>query len=213
MRCAIITGGPMPIEAALHAKGCDLVFCADSGFDLALAAGVKVDRIFGDLDSMSPAGRKAAEDMGIPMEIYPVEKDLSDTEACLAAVPEDCDDIILICPLSGRIDHVLCNISNAIDLRKKGIHITLTDGITDLIPMAGPCSIELSGLEENVAISLMPVGPVSGVTTAGLYYPLKDADFENYTGQTLSNKSEENSKSFKILLNAGILLVSVTPAV
>ena len=55
MIVAVIAGGPDidPTVAFEVAQGADRIICADSGADIALKAGLKIDKVVGDLDSIS----------------------------------------------------------------------------------------------------------------------------------------------------------------
>ena len=153
----------------------------------------------------------------IPVEKYPVEKDWTDTEIALKKASKD-DEIILVCPLSGRIDHVMANLGLAMKLRTDGYKITVSDGISVCFPLSGEDSAECSlrVFKDDAAVSLIPFSfetPVTGVTTKGLYYPLTDASLIAGSSYSFSNHPEKGAYSIKVSIKSGKLLLVVTKAV
>ena len=109
MRCVIVTGGPLPDEASDVIKGfvsdpdTRLIAC-DSGCDYLSGISIVPSIVIGDMDSITDSGLEFISANSIPVEKYPVEKDWTDTE--IALMKTDCtDEVILICPVTGRIDH------------------------------------------------------------------------------------------------------------
>ena len=155
MRCVIVTGGPLPDEASDVIKGfasdpdTRLIAC-DSGCDYLSGISIVPSIVIGDMDSITKAGLDFIKANSIPVEKYPVEKDWTDTEIALKKTGRD-DEVILVCPLSGRIDHVIANLGLAVQYRSEGRDITVTDGITTCRPLTGEDSAELSVISFNGA--------------------------------------------------------------
>ena len=217
MTTVVITGGPdIDLETiASVCEGADRVICADSGAEKALIAGIRIDKVVGDLDSLSDEAKTALKDRDIKTDIYPVEKDMTDTEIAISEIPKD-HEIRLISSLSGRQDHLMTNIFLAVKLRSEGRDISVTDGVTDLIPMSGEDSIVLDGImnPEGLTVSLVPLDfstPVKGVTTNGLYYELSGQDLYAGSSYSISNKLKEGETSFGISIKSGNMAVIITP--
>lgn len=217
MIVAVIAGGPDidPQIAFEVASGADKIICADSGADIALRAGLKIDKLLGDLDSISPDAKAYIEEHKIPIEVFPVQKDMTDTEIALRELSTE-DEIRLICSLSGRPDHMIANILLLVKLKSEGYDITLTDGVSDVIPMAGNDHIAIEGLSTEVPlnISLIPLNfdeKVTGVTTKGLFYELTDAALEAGSTFSVSNTLKEGEDSFEITMQTGKMAVIITP--
>lgn len=215
MRICIITGGPNidPIAADL-ALECDKVLCADSGADFAFDNHVMPEIIYGDLDSISEEGKMRIDDLNIPVEVFPCEKDMTDTELVLSTIDKS-DEILLVCSLSGRIDHVMANLQIALRMHSEGYKIALTDGITDVYPMCGEDELSIDSLlyPENVVVSLVPSGMdqiVEGVTTSGLYYPLDNASINGGSSFSISNKLQDGATAFSVKIRKGNMLVVTT---
>lgn len=217
MRISVITGGPIDDFASYIVRGSDLVYACDSGYEFALRNDIKVDRLVGDFDSLDPELLALAKHRNVPIEQYPVEKDQSDTELVLDIIAREYPDatVDLICPASGRLDHVLANLDCLLKMKKAGVSITASDGITDIIPMTGKDSINVEGIntENDIAISIMPRTECTGVTTKGLYYKMEDQTIRPGGSLTLSNKLIEGCDSFSVSSSSGDILVIITPAV
>ncbi len=214
-RTVVITGGPIFDEAASLILPEDKVVCADSGVDFAIANSIRPDEVYGDLDSISAEGRNFIEVSNIPLKTFPVEKDMTDTELAIRSC-DPSSEILLICSLQGRPDHVLTNILLVSRLRREGRSIICSDGHTDIIPLFGKDEIHIDDVLDpsDKAISLIPVSDeVTGVSTEGLYYPLNDATIIRGSSYTNSNELAKGISSFSVSVNSGELLVVVTDKV
>ena len=211
-KSVVITGGPIFPEAAVLIAPEDRVICADSGVDYALLNNIRVDEVFGDLDSISATGKEYIKVKDIPLNQYPCEKDMTDTELAIRSTDKE-SDVLLICSLQGRPDHVLTNILLVSRLRSEGRSIICSDGRTDIIPLFGKDHISINGIidPKTKAISLIPItDKVDGVTTEGLYYPLNNATIVRGSSYTNSNEISDNSGSFSVSVDKGELLVVIT---
>ncbi len=222
MRFVIITGGPLPDEASGVIRGfagepdTRLIAC-DSGCDYLAGIGIVPDVVIGDMDSITVKGLDFIKANDVPVEKYPVEKDWTDTEIALKKTGSD-DEVILVCPLSGRIDHVIANLGLAVQYRSEGRKITVTDGITTCCPLTGEdfAEVSVSSYEGGAAVSLMPFSfdaPVTGVTTEGLYYPLTDAVLNAGSSLSFSNHPVEGAEKIKVSIKSGKLVLAVTKSV
>ncbi len=214
MKTAVVAGGPYQGADKLKCilEDCDRIIACDSGADIVVSLGLVPEKVIGDLDSIDESVKAHLQDLGIPFEVYPVEKDMTDSELGLTEASSDAE-VIFVCPLRGRIDHVLSNIELAVRLHEEGMNITVTDGVSDLIPLSGPDEVTVSGLTdpESVTVSLIPFTPVTGVTSEGLYYKLENASVKPGSSLTVSNKPEQGGNSFTISVNSGNMGVLIIP--
>ena len=215
MHYYVITGGPLSSEAA-GVVGNGYVIAADAGIDYCIDHGITLDLALGDMDSVSGSGLEKIKSSGIPIKIYPVEKDQTDTEIAVSLVPEG-NSITLICPLSGRLDHVIANLQMAGTLHAEGRDITLDDGITTVRFLSGDESADfnIDRWGEDSAVSLIPLMSdrnITGVSTEGLYYPLDNAAIEFGKTLSFSNKPVKSAKSFKVSIKEGLLGVVISRA-
>lgn len=224
MRYVVITGGPNihydSLVDQIHPE--DYILCADSGAYHARKMGLVPARLSGDLDSIDAETLQWVRDLHVPMDVYPVEKDMTDTEICLRSVPRQ-SEIILICSFSGRTDHVLSNYLLAGRLAGEGYKLIMTDGITTVFPISGPSELCLSARryaywdkyiseqEGNVCVSIFPLfSDARGVTTDGLAYPLRNATLHSGSTFPVSNSPKKNASDITVRVDEGVLLVILT---
>jgi thiamine pyrophosphokinase len=107
----VFTGGEGPgtetIKRLLDdTVGEALIVAADSGLELAQAAGIKPDWIVGDMDSLDN-GKRLKHYPKEKIIYYPVDKDYTDTEIALALLWEKgCKETWIIGGGGGRLDHI-----------------------------------------------------------------------------------------------------------
>lgn len=218
----IVSGGPLPDSAAKYIKEISgqnedhVIICCDGGADFLARHDIVPDMVVGDMDSITPEGLNFISENNIFTERYPIEKDWTDTEIALGKAGED-SQIVLVCPLEGRIDHVIANLGLVLKMKASGRDIKITDGITTCYPLCGEDSavIDISSFDGPVAVSLIPwnfTEPVKGVTTKGLYYALDDQDIEAGSSFTFSNKPLDQTGEIAVFIRAGLLYIVVTIA-
>ena len=198
----VIGGGPLSPRAVeawddLDQSGAPtLVIAADSGLDHAIAAGVRVDRLVGDLDSISAAGRMWAYANGVEIDEHPVAKDETDTELALATAVAD-PSVSAVIVLGGlgpatddRLDHLLGTLAvlghpSLSSLESVGAIVGTSEvavlhaGRTATLPLAAGQVFSLLALH----------GPCDGVTVTGARWPLHGAQLAGYEARGLSNIS------------------------
>jgi len=182
------------------------VIGVDSGVDHALAIGLAVHEAVGDLDSVSPAGLAAVQGAGAHIERHPVLKDATDLELAVdRAVALRPRSLILLGGAGGRLDHLLGNVL-----------LLARPDLADLDPMAlmGPATVTVvhGGRSRTLRgrpgelVSLLAVhGPVGGVTTTGLRWPLSGATLRPGTSWGVSN--ELLAEQASVAVATGVLLV------
>ena len=222
MLYVIVAGGPIADQASALIKSLSensedsVIIACDSGADYLAKFNIIPDIVVGDMDSITNEGLEFLKKNNIFVEKYPVEKDWTDSEIALGKT--DKDDVILVCPVSGRIDHVIANLQLVLKLKADGKDIAVTDGITCCYPLVGKDKVEvdITPYAGNAAISLIPWNfsePVTGVTTKGLHYSLKDADLNAGSTFSFSNKPRKNAEKISVSIKTGMLLVVVTNAI
>lgn len=221
MRYVIVTGGPLPDKASgvIDSFNSDdsLLIACDGGCDFLARHNTVPDLVVGDLDSITSEGLEFIKANNIPVEKYPVEKDWTDSEIALNKAGQE-DEVIFVCPLSARIDHVIANLCLALTIRGRGTHIVVTDGDTYCYPLNGEdeVSFGVTGFDGDVSVSLIPMDfdtPVTGVTTEGLYYPLENAELKAGSSFSFSNHPSAGVTSAKVSIKSGRLTVAVSRAV
>lgn len=222
-RALVLADGDSPTREALDsawpgwAVGIDLVVAADGGARLADALGLRIDAWVGDGDSLGTAALDRLRDGGVPIDLSPEDKDASDAELGLvAAIRAGAKDVTILGALGGpRLDHALANVVLLAHPAAAGCAVRLLDGgarvrlLTAPGPAGRPVSIQLAGRIGDL-VSLVPMGDVAGVTTAGLRYPLADESLPAGPARGLSNIRATSPAEVRI--RAGRLLVVEVPA-
>lgn len=162
------------------------LIAVDGGANYCLEMGLHPDLILGDLDSIDPYALKSFPN--IPLKHYPVEKDKTDLELALEfAFHSQTEEIAVFGALGGRTDHTLVN--TTLLSRYPGTVFLETE--TERLFVV-PKSVELS-VELGQTISLIPLnGPVKGICTEGLKWPLREGTLDkNFIG--VSNEAIQRS--------------------
>lgn len=193
MRAVIIAGGNVGEYICDYVAADDFVICADSGFDMAIKYGITPNAVIGDMDSVK--GEYPKDSM-----VYPSRKDFTDSELALHyALKTDCSEILMFGMIGTRIDHTLA----AISLLKQAKNAVIIDLNNEIHYAEG--EFTLCG-KKGDTISVIPIfGDVSGVTTKGLDYPLKNGIISCGTSRGVSNVMTEDV--CKITIEKGSALV------
>lgn len=173
-------------QARLLAERADFVIAADGGFEKALAAGVRVDLVVGDLDSIGATARLSLASGAVRLEAHPAAKDASDLELALDhALTRTPARIVVIGALGLRVDHTLTNLHLLERGLDAGIAVELVDGTQSVTLTAG--RLELADARSGDRVSLIPVSESARVSTTGLRFPLRDELLRRTASRGVSN--------------------------
>lgn len=198
----IFAGGDLPdLDLAGDLPSADLIVAADSGYDVALHLGFRVDVLVGDMDSIS--------DVPIPdhviVERHPVDKDQTDLDLALElAIREDPARVVVVAGTGGRFDHELSTSGLLCSARWAAI-----DEI-DWVSSRGWAHVlrrrRILHGDVGAIVSLIPIGGTAmGVTTNGLKWELSGDDLEPGSTRGVSNVMRAPVADIK--LESGCLLV------
>jgi thiamine pyrophosphokinase len=209
VRSAVIVIGGSPPPAAIVGALPEprFVVAADSGYDHAVALGLPVDLLVGDLDSISPAGLADAETSSTVVERHRTDKDATDTELALdAALARGFAHLVVVCGGGDRVDHLLASLFAVAADRYRSARVVLWWGDTELTVVHGGDTTTVTPGADGV-FSVLPVhGSASGVDIIGATYPLAGADIAAGSSIGISNVGEPGA-SVTVRLHAGTLLV------
>lgn len=203
----VIGGGPLSeraVEAwaAVAADGADgagspVAIAADSGLDHAVAAGIHPQRLVGDLDSISAAGRMWAYANGLSIDERPAAKDETDTEIALgAALAEaDVDHLLVLGGLDrlvdDRLDHLLATVAalgHPALARLASVRAVL--GTSEVVVVHPGHEARLA-IDAGQMFSLLALhGTCTGVYLSGARWPLAGATLEAHHTRGVSNVGE-----------------------
>ncbi len=204
----VVFGGGLPPSPRAIARLPDHahVIAADSGFDHARAHGIHVDRLVGDLDSISPAALEAAKADGIPIDLHPAAKDATDLAlALLAAKDGGATRITVVAGDGGRLDHLLTGVLALADPELADIEIDAWIGDAWVRPLHGPGRTSLRGREGELVTLAAVGGPALGVGTEGLAFPLHDETLHPASTRGVSNTFEHTEAEVSLI--EGTLLI------
>ena len=181
----------------------DFLIAVDGGLRHLVALNLAPDLILGDLDSADPEDVQRFESQGVPVRRYPTHKDETDLELALqTAIDLQPSSIRIIAALGGRFDQSLGNIFLLTRPQFSNIDLRLIDGVEEVFLIRD--RVTLSG-KKGQRVSLLPLlGPVPGVKTIGLAFPLEHETLYPDHTRGISNRMLDSTASVSIA--SGLLL-------
>jgi thiamine pyrophosphokinase len=187
----VIGGDPLHPGAVARLDRAALVIAADSGYDHAVAAGIRPDVLIGDLDSISATGLAAARADGLTIDAHPADKEATDTELAVDLALAEIGDGGSLTIMGGggdRLDHLLASITVLAQPRfSRCAALRAWVGPALVHVLHAPRTVELGDHAAGVTLSLIPLGDVTGVATTGMRWPLRDEPLPNGTSRGISN--------------------------
>lgn len=194
------------VRCALAGADTDtLIIAADGGARVARFYGFDPQIVVGDMDSLTEDELQVFVDGGAEIVRHPPEKDETDLELALTLAAErGATWIRVVGGVGHRIDQTMANIYLlGLDILDP-LDVSMVAGEQEMWVLRC-CDHEIIGTPGDT-ISLIPVGgPVEGVTTEGLYYPLNDETLHFGPARGISNVLEGNRGT--IYVREGVLLV------
>jgi thiamine pyrophosphokinase len=211
-RIVIFANGELPNLDAARAllQADDYLIAADGGANHLLKMGILPEIVIGDLDSIDEDTLFKLTNAEVNIEQYSEDKDETDIELALRYAVELHPSVILIVgALGGRLDQTLANLSILTDLTLSGIDIRLDDGVEEAFFCRASVTkggqVEVRG-RSGETVSLIPWnGPVEGVVTEGLRWPLYGETLFSNQSRGVSNVLLGETASIRI--QSGLLLI------
>lgn len=180
------------------------VIAADGGVRHAVALGMSVCALIGDLDSTTPELVEQLKAAGTAIIRHSPEKDETDLELCLSwAVKNGYRELQILAALGGRVDQQLGNIMilAAPEFRDCDVMIVSSD---EVLRVHHPGKHHFHG-SANERLSLIPLtAEVRDIHTSGLRYPLSGETLLMSRGRGISN--EFCTPLVEVRFQEGILL-------
>ncbi len=187
-RAVIFANGEIPDLPAARALLApdDFLVAADGGSRYLAELGLLPGLLIGDLDSTPPAEAERLARAGVRIERYPPAKNETDLQLALHRVAaEGYRDVLVLGALGGRLDQTLGNLALLTDPALSGCSLRLDDGSQEVFFITSMA--EIRGARGDV-VSLLPFdGPVEGVVTENLMYPLLAETLLPYQTRGISN--------------------------
>ena len=204
MKAIVIAGGDISAPAFYKPliRETDYIICADSGYLHAKAIGVTPHLVIGDFDSLSLA--HIPEE--IPRKVLPVEKDETDLHTSICyAIEQGAEEILVFGSRGTRLDHSLAAVSLAYMAYRQGVRVRLVDVHNELFLFSGETTVPR---RDGYRLSLLPLTPVEGISSRGLYYPLNDAKMDWGNPYGVSNEFVEDSATIRVESGVMMLILS-----
>jgi thiamine pyrophosphokinase len=205
MRAVVFANGILeyPTMAADLLSSEDFIISADGGLRHIRDMGLVPHLLIGDLDSIGEEDLDWLQDRNVEIVKFPEEKDFTDLELALReAKKRGFNEIMIAAALGGRIDQTLANLSLLSLPELSGCRVWLDDGLNEVHMIRDALTIQ--GRAGDI-VSLLPLyGPVPGVVTHDLKYPLKAETLS--PGQTRGISNVMLSQQAGVEIEAGALL-------
>ena len=196
----------MPAQRLLDLGRADVVIAADSGAESAAAAGVPVDVLVGDLDSITKQTLDAIIDDGTSIEAHHPDKDATDLELALATALEmGAQEIVVVGGGGRRLDHLLGNVAviSSRTLRHVPVRWELERETAYVVHSRRTIPVTAGS-----TFSVIPIaGDAHGVTLTGSKWNLRDATLDAGTSLGISNIAVASELDVEV--RDGTLLVIV----
>ncbi len=212
-RVVIFTNGELPDLDAARAllQSGDYLIAADGGANYLLKMGILPELVIGDLDSVDEDTLFQLTSAEVNIEQYSEDKDETDIELALQyAVEMQPSAILIVGALGGRLDQTLANLSILTDPMLPKIDIRLDDGVEEVFFCRASADkggqVAVRGRSGDIVSLISWQGPVEGVSTQGLQWPLYGETLYPHKTRGISNVMLKDAASVSI--QSGMLLVS-----
>ena len=198
---ALLIGNGEKVSARLLkklAQRADYILAADGGANHALACGVIPDRVVGDLDSVSARTKKL---LAGKISHVPTQNNTDLEKALHWLIKQRFTHVTLVGFVGNRWDFSIGNLLALVRFARK-LEICVAGENWCIYPLVR--GVEFT-CRKNKRVSIIPLKTCTGLTLAGLKYPLKNAQVLPGTTRTLSNQT--TGIRFKISFIRGTLLV------
>lgn len=210
----LVVSGGLPPDPSVVARlpNATRVIAADHGYDHALALGIRVDVLVGDLDSVDPLAASSAPSAGVDVRRYPRDKAATDLELALDLATEH--DGIRVIVISGagtdRLDHLAAQFGLLAAPKYARCSVEAWIGGAHLVAVHAGKPAVVNGRRGDI-VTLLPVaGPADGITTDGLRFALRDETLNPFNTRGVSNEFLGTEAS--VTLGRGTLLIILPDA-
>jgi thiamine pyrophosphokinase len=192
------------VRRALESRHDALLVAADGGARMAVSLGLRPHVVIGDMDSLTADELAELKHSGSEIHQYPAEKNETDLELALMLVAErGATWIRIIGAVGDRLDQTISNVYLLTLPQLTNCDARMVAGKQQIWLM--PAGEHTLNGEAGDTISLLPIsGDVHGVSTDGLYYPLRGETLVFGPARGVSNVM--NGQHATVRVESGTLL-------
>lgn len=212
-RAILVTGGKAPslkfLKEVRKRFPKALWVCADHGADQVLAAGLMPDAVLGDMDSLSRPSRERLDKAQVDFHVFPVEKDVTDTQIALDYLFEEgVQEVILLGGFGSRLDHSLANVMLLAGYTRRGKSLVMMDEV-NCMRYVDPGEYRVP--QAQGFFSLVPLDS-EGMTLSleGFRYPLEETKVAFGKSRLVSNKWLPSCESGLVRIKSGYGLMCIS---
>lgn len=179
----------------------------DAGVKGLLNAGIRVEKAYGDFDSVTEADLELFK-KSLALDIVPSAKDFTDSELALLSLAElGYTAIDVYGALGGRKDHELMNIQLLAHEKLRDIDIRLLDDTNEIMLLTEGEYI-FQADQDKKYVSFIPFYDETLLTLEGFKYDLEDTYVS--IGKTLTVSNEYKDNNVVINTDKDILMIKST---
>jgi len=207
----LMTAGGNPPENKWFlkiAKSFPAVWCIDSGIHICRQTTITPERIIGDGDSANPEAWAWGKSLGVPVEVYPEDKDYTDLQLALLRAKEMYGTATAIVSgvWGGRFDHAFSNIQSLAGWEALGVKGIAADESEVLFFLSGQDTGRIQAEVMPDIISLISLSNCClGVTIDGVRWPLQKAELQRNLPYAISNQPLADCQEVSVLVEEGLL--------
>ncbi|SDF17725.1 thiamine diphosphokinase [Sporomusa acidovorans] len=184
------------------------VWCIDSGIQICRQTAIAPERIIGDGDSASPEAWDWGKSLGVPVEVYPVDKDYTDLQLALLRTKEifSTATVIVSGVWGGRFDHAFSNIQSLAGWESPGFKGIAADESEVLFFLSGQDAVRINAAIMPDIVSLISLSTCClGVTIGGVRWPLEKATLKRDLPYAISNQPVSGCREVSVSVEQGLL--------
>ncbi len=180
-----------------------LLIAADGGAERLTAHGLTPHVVIGDLDSLSNADALHLSGARI---IRVTDQETTDLEKALDFLLQSGAERVTVLAATGlRSDHTLANFSILLKYHRR-MDIRFRDAFSEISVVEGECTLAIA---PGTLVSLIPMEPCIGVTTAGLQWNLRQATLAPGVRESISNRVISSPAVVRIDRGRSLLFVGL----
>lgn len=199
----VIGGRPPAADWLRKAAQGRIPWAVDHGIDICREAGIPPKHLLGDRDSSTEEAWDWGSARAIPVDVYPPEKDLTDTQIALkqlSGLPHAF--AVITGAFGGRFDHAFANV---LSCAHASIPCCLADEKEAIAFLKGSMELRIACKKAPAAVSLLPLAEeCSGATISNVHWPLENARLRLSFPNAISNRLEGKNE-FPVALQRGTL--------